>query len=212
VVSGSEGFVAARLSESSGRPLLVVASSDREMETIAAQLPVFTPQAKVLTFPAWDCLPYDRISPRQQIMAQRMATIAELLHPQQRRLILVTTINALLQKLPPRSLLADSSFACQQGGKLDLDALTRYLAANGYSRVGKVMEAGEFAIRGSIVDLFPSGFEYGCRIDLFGDEVESIQLFDPLTQRSIGEKRTDLVLNPVSEVMLSPAIVRHLAR
>lgn len=207
VVSGAEGLVAARLSESSGRPLLVVASSDREMETLAAQLAVFTPQAKVLTFPAWDCLPYDRISPRQQIMAQRMATIAELLHPQQRRLILVTTINALTQKLPPRSLLADSSFACQVGGRLDLDALTRYLAANGYSRVGKVMEAGEFAIRGSIIDIFPSGFELGCRIDLFGDEVESIQLFDPLTQRSSGEKRVSLVLNPVSEVMLSPATI-----
>lgn len=187
--------------------MLVVASSDREMETLAAQLGIFTPQAEVLIFPAWDCLPYDRISPRQQIMAQRMATVARLLHPQQRRLILVTTINALTQKLTPRSLLTDSSLSCHVGGKLDLDALTRYLAANGYTRVGKVMEAGEFAIRGSIVDLFPSGFEYGCRIDLFGDEIESIQFFDPLTQRSTGEKQEGLTLNPVSEVMLTQATI-----
>jgi transcription-repair coupling factor (superfamily II helicase) len=209
IASGAEGFVAAQVSEESGRPLLFVATSDRELELVAAQLAYFTPAAQILTFPAWDCLPYDRVSPRQQMMAERMATIASLMLPSAKRRIIVTTVNALTQKLPPRNLLEHSSLEFAEGGKLDLDALTRFLAANGYSRVGKVMEAGEFAIRGSIVDLFPSGFEQGCRIDLFGDDIESIQFFDPLSQRSTGEKLTKLNLHPVSEAMLSPATIER---
>lgn len=209
VAAGAEGFVAARVSEESGRPLLFVATSDREMEQISQQLAFFTPAAKIYRFPAWDCLPYDRVSPRHQIMAERMATLAALLAPQSKRIIVVTTVNALTQKLPPKSLLAHSSLDLQEGGKLDLDALTLYLAANGYSRVSKVMEAGEFAIRGSIVDLFPSGFEQGCRIDLFGDDIESIQFFDPLSQRSTGEKLKQLSLHPVSEAMLTPATIER---
>ena len=209
VAAGAEGLVAARLSEESGRPLLFVATSDREMEQIVQQLAFFTPAAKVYRFPAWDCLPYDRVSPRHQIMAERMATLAALLAPQSKRIIVVTTVNAITQKLPPKSLLAHSSLDLQEGRKLDLDALTRYLAANGYSRVSKVMEAGEFAIRGSIVDLFPSGFEQGCRIDLFGDDIESIQFFEPLSQRSTGEKLKQLSLHPVSEAMLTPATIER---
>ncbi len=209
VTPAAEGWVASRLSQNTGKPVLFVAASDREREAVAAQLIHLNPEAQILTFPAWDCLPYDRVSPRQQIMAERMACLAELMALQHRRLIVVTTLNALTQKLPPRSLLEHSSLSLAAGGTLDQDALTRYLAANGYSRMGKVMEAGEFAIRGSIIDLFPSGFEHGCRIDLFGDEIESIQFFDSLTQRSTGEKLNSLTLHPVSEVMLCEAAIER---
>jgi transcription-repair coupling factor (superfamily II helicase) len=210
IVAGAEGFVAAKISQETGRSLVLVATSDREMELFFQQLQVYSPRAEILKFPAWDCLPYDRISPRHQIMAERMAVLSTLLTRQKnQRLILVTTIHAITQKLPPRHLLEHSSLMLTQGKEINTDHLMRYLAANGYTRVSKVMEAGEFSLRGNIIDLFPSGFEQGCRLDLFGDEIESIQYFDPLSQRSTGEKISHIHLHPVSEVMLNETSIER---
>ncbi len=199
----AEAFVAARVSHESGKPILFVTPNDREMDLAVRQLEAFAKSALIYPFPAWDCLPYDRSSPKHSLMAQRLSTLSHILNaPLGKRLIIVTTINALTQKLPPRNSIEHATLSLTQGTDLNRDALMRYLVANGYTRVSKVMEPGEFALRGNIIDLFPSGYEHGCRIDLFGDEIESIQGFDPLSQRSDKKEIEDITLHPVSEVLL----------
>ena len=208
VPTGADAFVLAQLSEESGRSLLFVAPSDREMERVAEQLAFYSPKAEILTFPAWDCLPYDRVSPKQLIMAQRLSALSRLqMADGGKRRVVVVTLNALLQKLPPKSTLSHSSLHVKSGETLNRDALLIYLMANGYRRVGKCMEPGEFALRGNIIDLFPSGYEQGCRIDLFGDDVESIRAFDPLSQRSGDQELGEIALHPVSEVLLTEATI-----
>lgn len=200
----AESFIAAEFSRESGSPVLLVMPSDREMELALNQLDVFARGAIVLPFPAWDTLPYDRSSPKHTIMAQRLSTLARLMQVSKgKRVIVVTTVNALTQKLPPKSVLEHATLTLKAGINLDRDALMRYLITNGYHRVSKAMEPGEFAMRGNIIDLFPSGYDKGCRLDLFGDEIESIHAFDSLSQRSEQQGLEELTLHPVSEVLLT---------
>ncbi len=204
----AEPFVAARLSRDSGQPILFVTPNDREMDLAVVQIAAYTQGALILPFPAWDCLPYDRSSPKHTLMAQRLSTLSAVLNaPKGKRIIVVTTVSALTQKLPPRSVIEHATLSLKQGEDLNRDALMRYLIANGYTRVSRVMEAGEFAMRGNIVDLFPSGYEQGCRLDLFGDEIESIQSFEPLSQRSDGVLIDAITLHPVSEVLMDEKII-----
>lgn len=204
VAHGSEGWLLGTISRESGRPLLYVATSDREMDLLARQMEYFASNAITMCFPAWDCLPYDRVSPKAQLVAERLATLATLASPPPgKRLIVITTINAITQKLPPRRLITSSTLRLSQGDELNREKLMQFLTANGYLRVSKAMEPGEFSLRGSIIDLFPNGYSLGCRIDLFGDEIESIQSFDPLTQRSTGESISQIDLHPVSELLMS---------
>ena len=210
VAAGSEGWLLGELSRESGKSLLYVANSDRELDLLAQQLPHFAPGAVIVPFPAWDCLPYDRVSPKAQITAERLAALSLLAHPPVgKRLIILTTVNAFTQKLPPVSTLAHSSLSLRVGEELNREALMAYLITNGYLRVGKAMEAGEFSVRGDIIDLFPSGYAHGCRIDLFGDDIESITPFDPLTQRSSGESQQELTLYPVSEILMTEASIER---
>lgn len=215
VPQGSEALVLAELLAGRvgpGKPalLLHIAVNDRAMESLAASLEFFAPEVEVLALPAWDCMPYDRASPHASIMAVRMRTLAALAADSKgnRPRIVLATANAILQKLPPRSAMRQVSFALRAGGKLKHDELMDFLAAQGYRRSGKAMEPGEFAVRGGIIDIIPSGHDKGARIDLFGDEVESLRSFDPLTQ--ITEAPLDgLMLFPMSEVQLNDATAEH---
>lgn len=203
VPQGAQGYVLAQMARETGRPIIHITNTDREMDACATACRFFAPDITCLTFPAWDCMPYDRVSPAHAIIAERISTLTSLTARDARSvLIVITTVSAIMQKLPPRELLKASSFEIRKGKSLLRDALLSFLAANGYSRVSKVMEPGEFAVRGSIIDIFAAGGDSGTRIDLFDDEVESIKLFDPLTQ--ISHESTDaLQLRPVSEVMLN---------
>ena len=173
------------------------------MARLAELLAVFRPEAELLRFPAWDCLPYDRVSPNPAIVSERVATLARLLEASDRPRIVLTTVNALVQRVPPRAAFAGQSLSVKSGESLDVGFLVEVLVANGYNRTDTVMEPGEFATRGGIVDIFPSGEAEPVRLDLFGDEVENIRGFDPATQRSTGALDA-LVLRPVSEVSFDP--------
>ncbi|MBT3532886.1 MAG: transcription-repair coupling factor [Rhodospirillaceae bacterium] len=164
----------------------------------------FAPGTHILKLPAWDSLPYDRVSPNPEICATRMNTLARLVGqaPPKAPSVLLTTVNATLQRLPPRSSIEGAVFQAGLGAVIEIEGLLQFLVRNGYSRTGTVMEPGEFATRGGIVDIFPAGVETPVRLDFFGDTLESVRLFDPLTQITIGEGKTvDLV--PVSEVQLT---------
>jgi transcription-repair coupling factor (superfamily II helicase) len=198
-------LLARRRAESSG-PVLHVCRDDARMARLAEALAFFAPHAEVLRFPAWDCLPYDRVSPNPEIVSERVATLTRLAERATAPRILLSTVNALVQKLPPRAAFSGVTMALRRGGRVDPQKLAEFLEANGYHRTGTVMEHGEYAVRGGIVDLFPAGESEPVRLDLFGDEVEDFRRFDTATQRS-GDRLDALTLRPVGEVFLDPASI-----
>ena len=177
VPDGLEALVlagAARLA--APRPLIHVARDDQRLSILSEALALFAPDIETLRFPAWDCLPYDRVSPAASIVAQRLATLARLAASPAGRLprIVVTTANAALQRLPPREMIASSSFAARPGQRISTEALQHYLLENGFSRTGTVVDPGDFAVRGGLIDIYPPGSPSPIRLDFFGDTLESI--------------------------------------
>ena len=170
----------------------------------------FAPELEVIEFPAWDCLPYDRASPALSVSARRLAALHRLAGRQlkARPQLLVTTINALLQRAVTPFRIRESVRLLKPGMEISRESLTGLLQRQGYSRTDTVADAGEFAVRGSIFDIFPSGLEQGLRLDFFGDELETLRLFDPNTQRSTGSVDEHLLL-PASEALLDEDSVKR---
>lgn len=193
-------LIAARAREHQG-PILHVARDDTRMARLAETLAFFDPNTEILRFPAWDCLPYDRVSPNPAIVSERIATLSRLTQKQDRRMVVLTTVNALIQHVPPRHVFHATTMTLEPNATCKPDRLALFLDAHGYGRSATVMEPGEYAIRGGIIDLYPAGFPEPVRIDLFGDTIESLRSFDPTTQRS-GNKIERVQLRPVSEVPL----------
>ncbi len=193
-----------------GLPVLHVARDDARMSKTAEALAFFAPGCRVLTFPAWDCLPYDRVSPHRDIVAERIDTLTRLLleDAPEHGLVVLTTVNALLQRVPPQEVLRPRVLSARAGDQVAPETLTTFFAENGYLRSETVGEAGEYAVRGGIVDVFPPGEPEPLRLDFFGDELESIRTFDPLTQRTTGE-HPGFTLKPVSEVVLEPDTIQR---
>jgi transcription-repair coupling factor (superfamily II helicase) len=198
---GWDAFLLAQRRREHRGNVLHVTRDDARMARLAEALAFVMPEAEVLRFPAWDCLPYDRVSPNPALVSERIATLARLLEKPTGPRIVLTTVNALVQRVPPRSAFAGASMDLTVNGQVKPEKLAEYLEANGYGRAGTVMEPGEYAMRGGIIDIFPSGEAEPVRLDLFGDTIESIRVFDPSSQRSAG-KRKSLSLRPVSEVPL----------
>ncbi len=180
--------------------VLHVALDDARAARLAQTVAFFAPELEIEEFPAWDCLPYDRVSPNPEIAGRRMHLLARLASRAAPDLI-ITTVNAMLQRVPPRSALGQSSYAAGIGDRVDLPALQAFLAHNGYTRSQTVREHGEYAVRGGIVDLFPPSGEEPVRLDLFGDELEALRRFDPVTQRTTGKEQR-IALTPMSELLL----------
>lgn len=188
------------------RILIHVALDDARMAEMKDLLAFFAPDVKTIDFPAWDCLPYDRVSPNGDIVARRVAALAGLLawkHDKARYpRVFLTTINAATQRVMPRGALETSAFDAARGGRLVEAQFLSFLTANGYTRTDTVREQGEFAMRGGIIDIYPTGYDAPLRLDLFGDEIESIKSFDPLTQMSEGAVDR-FTLRPVTEFFLN---------
>jgi transcription-repair coupling factor (superfamily II helicase) len=185
-----------------------VARDGARLSAFAEAFRFFAPTVEVMTFPAWDCLPYDRIGPSPGVAAQRMATLAKLATGVDAKtpMLLVTTVPALLQRVPPRDVISQASYSARVGNSVNIDDLERYFAVNGYARASTVSEKGEFAIRGGVIDVFPPTADEPVRLDLFGDSLESIRGFDPETQRSTRQLK-DVSLLPVSEALLDKAAI-----
>lgn len=189
VAKDAEAFAIKDLFYKSKTDVLCIVSDGLTLRQVADTLHYIAPEIDVLTLPAWDTVPYDRVSPNPSILSKRIETLAKLVletKPKNRRLIL-TSIGAAVQKLPPRKIFLNTRKAIQVGGKLGFDDFLHYVSINGYSRVEQVMEAGEYAVRGDIIDIFPSGAELPLRIDLFDDEIERLRLFEVETQRSVKD-------------------------
>ncbi len=188
---------------------LHVSRDDGRMARFAAALGFFHPGLNTLSFPAWDCLPYDRVSPNGEITSRRIDTLTRLAGGAEAKpLVVLTTVNALVQRVPPKKLFDGRVLALGPGGRVPLDRLQNFFRNNGYIRTDTVREPGEFAVRGGIVDLYPAGAAQPIRLDFFGDTLESLRSFDPLTQRSTGTLE-EFVLRPVSEVLLDDAAIHR---
>jgi len=203
-----EGFDARLIARelARGAPVVHVARDDKRMEAMRAALAFFAPDALVLTFPAWDCLPYDRVSPAADVSATRMATLAALAHGLPRPFVLLTTLNAATQRLPERAVLREAAFSARVGQRLNEGALRAFLVRMGFTQSPTVTEPGDYAVRGGIIDIYPPGEGGPVRLDLFGDVLDGARRFDPATQRTT-EKLAKVELAPVSEVILDEAAI-----
>ncbi|MBO9444904.1 transcription-repair coupling factor [Ruegeria sp. R14_0] len=190
----------------SGGPVCHVARDDKRMEAMRAALAFFAPDIPVFVFPGWDCLPYDRVSPNADIAAARVATLAALVHQMPDRFVLLTTLNAATQRVPARDVLRESAFTARVNQRVDETALRNFLVRMGFTQSPTVMEPGDYAIRGGIIDIFPPGESGPVRLDLFGDVLDGARRFDPVSQRTT-EKLDVVELAPVSEVILDDAAI-----
>ena len=189
-------------------PVIHVARDDARAAAMAEALAIFAPGLPVLMMPAWDCLPYDRVSPNPEISAARMATLAGLAHGWDRPSVLLTTVNAAMQKVPAPQVVAQASFIAQVDSVVDVDGLQAWLSAKGFNRVSTVIEHGDYAVRGGIIDIFPPGQDQPVRLDFFGDHLEGARRFDFETQRTL-EKVTRIELAPASEVVLDADAIQR---
>ncbi len=190
----------------SGRPVMHIARDDKRLAATRAALAFFAPDMPVFTFPGWDCLPYDRVSPNADISAARMATLAALVHKMPTQFVLLTTLNAATQRVPARAVLREAAFTAHVGDRIDDAGLRSFLVRMGYVQSPTVMEPGDYAIRGGIIDIYPPGEGGPVRLDLFGDVLDGARRFDPTTQRTT-EKLDMIELAPVSEVILDEAAI-----
>lgn len=191
----------------STKPLLLIAPDSLSAARLVEEMRFFsgTP-ARIIAFPDWETLPYDHFSPHQDIISERLTVLHQLLVGQP--CVIVTTIFTLMHKLPPTDYLAQHGFVLHKGERIVLDTLRAQLTNAGYHHVTQVREHGEFAVRGSIIDLFPMGSNEPFRIDLMDDEVDSIRTFSPETQRTI-EIINHINLLPAKEFPLTEEAIDH---
>jgi transcription-repair coupling factor (superfamily II helicase) len=208
VPTGFTPLLLADLTRAAKARTLFIASDDAEMRMLADTVPFFAGELEILQFPAWDCLPYDRASPSLSVTSQRVATLNQLQKPSKAKQLVLTTIGAVLQRVITPFRVRQTGALLASGVSISRDKLASLLQSNGYFRVDTVAEAGEFAMRGSLVDLVPAGSDDGLRLDFFGDEIETIRAFDPATQRSSGTIKEFALLPAVETLMDEDAIRR----
>ncbi|MDG1998264.1 MAG: transcription-repair coupling factor [Amylibacter sp.] len=189
-------------------PILFIARDDSRLAAMQTALRFFEPGLPVFVFPAWDCLPYDRVSPNAEVSAARMAVLATLATGYTKPFVLLTTVNAALQRVPARNTLKTASFIAEVGRQIDESALRKFFSRMGFVKAPTVAEPGDFAVRGGLIDVYPPGETGPVRLDLFGDVLEGARCFDAITQRTT-KKLNRLELAPVSEVILDEASIQR---
>ncbi|TNE80291.1 MAG: DEAD/DEAH box helicase, partial [Gammaproteobacteria bacterium] len=186
---------------------LVITDSARSAVELEEELTFFlSDDYPVFHFPDWETLPYDLFSPHQDIVSERLRTLFRL--PQANTGVVVVPVTTLMHRLPPREFIGQHAFDYRTGDQLDLDVLRGQLETAGYHCVDTVVEHGEFAVRGALIDIYPMGAKLPFRIDLFDDEIETLRTFDPETQRTL-EQTDSICLLPAREVPLDKAAIRR---
>ncbi len=212
VPAGAESILLAEMARE-GTPIAYLMSDGQHAGDLEQLLSFTAPDIPVLTLPAWDCLPYDRVSPSADTAARRLSTLSALVHHQRspHAAIILVSANALMQRLPPRDAISELAFSARPGMIIRIEDIALRLENSGFERVPTVREVGEFAVRGGILDVFVPGHSEPVRLDFFGDQLETIRHFDPATQRSKGQARS-LDLNPMSEVTLTADAISRFRR
>src|SRR6478672_3751710 len=200
----------ARAAHGSGKGSRAVAivADEAAMRALAETVPLFAPEVQVLTLPGWDCLPYDRASPALRVMAERLATLSALQATPDKPQLLVATASAASQRLLTPFRIRQLTRRIQEGERIQRESLVEQLNALGYQRADTVAEHGEYAVRGSLIDVFPAGADLALRLDFFGDEIDSVRRFDPADQRST-DKAEAFTLMPASEALLDAESIKR---
>jgi len=175
VPDGSEALVLSPILK--GKATLYICSTESKAQRLVEQLSIVSPEINPFYFPAWDCLPYDRVSPGQDVMNLRINILTNLIE-QKETYCIVTSIAGLLQRLPPKQALEGQSMLIKQKEPLNRDRLLDYLRDMSYVRVDTVRDVGDYAVRGGIIDFFPTGNTDPVRMDFFGDQIDTLRLFD----------------------------------
>ena len=208
VARGAQPLVMADLARASKGRAVFIAPDDSAMRSIVDAAAFFAPELEVIEFPAWDSLPYDRASPALSISARRLSALFRLQAGKAKAQLVVTTANAVLQRVLSPFRIRESVREFKPGMEIGRESLGLLLQKQGYGRTDTVIDKGEYAVRGSIVDIFPSGMDEALRLDFFGDELESLRTFDPNTQMSTGRLDSHLLL-PASEALLDEDSIKR---
>ena len=208
VARGAQPLVMADLARASTGRAVFIAPDDSAMRAIVDAAAFFAPELEVIEFPAWDSLPYDRASPALSISARRLSALFRLQAGKAKAQLVVTTANAVLQRVLSPFRIRESVREFKPGMEIGRESLGLLLQKQGYGRTDTVIDKGEYAVRGSIVDIFPSGMDEALRLDFFGDELESLRTFDPNTQMSTGRLNSHLLL-PASEALLDEDSIKR---
>jgi transcription-repair coupling factor (superfamily II helicase) len=217
VADGAEGLLLADLARAVAArdkapaiSLAIVCRDGQRMAQLSRALAFFGPDILTMEFPAWDCLPYDRVSPNASVVAHRMTALSRLARVKgcDKPSVLLTTVNAALQRMPAREFVATHALSVAPGNVIGMGGIIAWLELNGFTRASTVREPGDYAVRGGILDLFAPGMDLPVRLDFFGDALETIRAFDAQTQRSEAELRA-LDLVPVSEFQLVTGTIRR---
>ncbi|QIK62545.1 transcription-repair coupling factor [Leucobacter viscericola] len=204
------GLVRRRRENGDRGPLLVIAATSREADSLRSALASLMPEATTVEFPAWETLPHERLSPSAETVGRRADALRVLResvnHAENGPLILVASVRAALQPVSPHAVEA-RSIVLRAGEASDpLETVARELVELAYTRVDMVTRRGEFAVRGGILDVFPPTEDHAARVDFFGDEVDQIRHFAVSDQRSAGDPLTELELWPARELLLTPEV------
>ncbi|BBC72945.1 transcription-repair coupling factor [Altererythrobacter sp. B11] len=208
VARGAQPLVMADLARSAKGRAVFIAPDEAAMRAVTDAARWFAPELQVIEFPAWDCLPYDRASPALSVSSRRLSALYQLQSGKAGSQLLVTTVNAVIQRVLTPFRIRESVRELKPGTRIGHESLAALLQRQGYSRTDTVIDSGEFAVRGSIFDIFPSGLDQGLRLDFFDDELESLRLFDPNTQRTTSTVDGHLLL-PASEALLDEDTIKR---
>ncbi|MBX3597177.1 MAG: transcription-repair coupling factor [Rhizobiaceae bacterium] len=215
VPDGYEAFAIARVAQeaASDAPVVFVARDGQRLPEITEALAFAAPGLPVIELPAWDCLPYDRVSPGSDAAARRLDAMAAMaaLKRKPHRAVVLTTVNALLQRMPTAEAIEQQIIRAKPGNQIEMKELISRLELAGFERVPTVRDVGEYAVRGGILDLYAPSTDDAVRLDFFGDTLESIRAFDAATQRTTGNVAV-FTLQSMSEVQLSPPSISRFRR
>lgn len=218
IIKLNDDSIALALSEfinhSDQKYFLHITENDKRLEQIKSQIEFFSPKIKILTFPSWDSLPYDRSSPKNSIIANRIKTLIKISQKREEKTVILTTINAILQKITPKNAVNNLGFEINQGDSVATDKMIQFLSDNGYKRMGTANDIGEFAVRGNIIDvIIYSKLQreddlIGYRFDFFGDEIDEIRCFDPITQITSNLVKK-VSFFPANEIILNEKTINN---
>ncbi|MBX7146148.1 MAG: transcription-repair coupling factor [Alphaproteobacteria bacterium] len=205
-----ENFKRTGFSDNNFLTWLHIVNDEIRLAEFETSFTFFAPDIELVVIPAWDCLPYDRSSPHKEILGKRIEAFIKIKEYQKSKksFVVVTSVASILQFVPPQSFFDDKIIKLEKGIDQSLDQLKKLLINQGYSRVETVIESGEFASRGDILDIFPAGKDNPFRIDFFGDKVENIREFDAHSQRTIQTLDT-VDLKPIGEILLDDQTVER---
>ena len=209
IFKGSEAIILSELLVKENKTLVYIAHDEGSLAAIKQNLEIIVPDQKVHILPDWDCLPYDRVSPSCQVLRNRLSVLSQILHDEGNKIILLS-VGSFLRKLPPKEVVSNATLVLSEKKKIQHRQILDFLYEAGFNRSPTADNVGDFAARGGIIDIVIDEF-LGYRLEFFGEELDSIRLFDPESQLS-SKKVNDIVITAVNEVILNTKFIDNFKR